>query len=147
MKRTLVLISTAALLAGLYVYFRPEPTHTPVPAESNAAPSAGVSNAAAPLRREFELTVAGGRLVSGPAVIQVAQGTEVTIRIRSDRADELHLHGYDLHARIDANEPAELKFIADKSGRFEYELHRSHLELGALEVRPDLAGAPVGEGR
>ena len=83
------------------------------------------------------MIVAGDKLVSGPAVIQVAQGTGVTLRIRSDRTDELHLHGYDLHARIDAGEPADLTFTADKSGRFEYELHGSHLELGALEVRPE----------
>jgi hypothetical protein len=38
----------------------------------------------------------------------------VTIRIRSDRA-----------------------VTADASGRFAYELHGSHLELGALEVQPD----------
>jgi hypothetical protein len=134
--RALVLLSTVALLAGLYVYFRPQPVRTPPPAEATAPP-AGVSNAGTPLRMEFELTVADGKLVSGPAVIQVAQGTEVTIRIRSDRADEWHLHGYDLHARIDPNEPAELKFTADKSGRFGYELHGAHLDLGALEVRPE----------
>ena len=132
-----MLLSTAALLAGLYVYFRPQPARTTPPGETSAAPPAGVSNAGAPSRMEFALTVAGGRLVSGPAVLQAAQGTPVTIRIRSDRADELHLHGYDLHARIDANEPAELEFTADKSGRFEYELHGSHRELGALEVRPE----------
>jgi hypothetical protein len=138
MKRALALalLSTAVLLAGIYVYLRPQPDRTP-PAKADAALPADVSNAGAPLRMEFELTVAGGKLVSGPAVIQVAQGTEVTLRIRSDRADELHLHGYDLHARIDADEPAELTFTADKSGRFEYELHDSHLELGALEVRPE----------
>ena len=131
----LLLLSTA-VLAGLYVYFRPQPDRTP-PTKADAALPADVSNAEATPRREFDLAVAGGKLVSGPAVIQVAQGTEVTIRIRSDRADELHLHGYDLHARINANEPAELKFTADKSGRFEYELHGSHRELGALEVRPE----------
>jgi hypothetical protein len=122
---------SAAVLAALYVWLRPQPDATP-----RARAPADAANAAPKPSGEFELTVAGGKLVSGPAVIRVAQGTRVTIRIRSDRADELHLHGYDLHARIDADEPAELEFEADKSGRFEYELHRSHLELGALEVRP-----------
>ena len=138
MKRlALVLLSTVALLAGLYVYLRPQPAPPPPSAQANAAPPAGVANAGAASRMEFALTVAGGQLVSGPAVIEVAQGTEVTIRIRSDRADELHLHGYDLRVRFDANQPAELRFTADKSGRFEYELHGSHRDLGALEVRPE----------
>ena len=128
MRRALLVLLTAAALVAVYAYFRPQPTETPMPAQSNAA---------APSRAEFELTLAGGKLVSGPAVIQVLRGTEVTIRIRSDRADELHLHGYDLHARLSADEPVELKFTAERTGRFEYELHGSHRELGALEVRPE----------
>ena len=126
-----LLVSAVAVLAGLYVCFRPTLPRMPSAATDAAAPA---SNA---LRREFDLTVAGGKLVSGPAVIEVVRGTEVTIRIRSDRVDDLHLHGYDLHARIDPDAPAELTFTADKTGRFEFELHQSHVELGALEVRPD----------
>jgi hypothetical protein len=61
----------------------------------------------------------------------------VTIRIRSDRADELHLHGYDLRARIAADQPAELSFAADESGRFAFELHGSHREIAVLEVTPE----------
>ena len=130
-----LLLTTGAVLIGLYVCFRPQP-QLPTAATDAAAPARS-SNAATPQRQEFDLTVAGGRLVSGPAVIQVARGAEVTIRIHSDRADEVHLHGYDLHARIAPGEAAELKFTADKTGRFEYELHHSHVDLGALEVRPD----------
>ncbi len=125
-----VAMSAAALLA-LYVCFRPPPAEAPAP------PPGGVSNAETPPRAEFALTVIGDKLVSGPDVIRVAQGTQVTIRIRSDRADELHLHGYDLHVRFGANQPAELAFTANRSGRFEYELHGSHAEIGALEVRPE----------
>jgi hypothetical protein len=136
-----LLLSTAAVLAALYLYFRPQPAPPPPPAQAGAAQAdaaaPAASDAHAPLRTEFVLTVAGGKLVSGPAVIQVTQGTEVTIRIRSDRTDELHLHGYDLHARVDAGEPAELTFEADRTGRFEYELRHSQLELGVLEVRPE----------
>jgi hypothetical protein len=124
----LAVLITAALLAALYVHLRAQPPAT-TPADS--------SNARATTRSEFELTVAGGELVAGPAVIQVVQGTEVTLRIHSDRADELHLHGYDLHARIDAGGTAELSFTASRSGRFAYELHGSHRELGAVEVSPE----------
>jgi len=131
-----LLLAMAAVLVGLYVCFRPQLPKMPDAATDSAAP-ATAPNAGSPLRREFALTVAGGKLVSGPAVIQVTQGTQVTLRIRSDRADELHLHGYDLHARIDPGAPAELTFTTDKTGRFEFELHHSHVVLGALEVRPE----------
>lgn len=130
-----LLLTAAAVLAALYVWFRPQP-RMPSAATDAAAP-AEPSNAATAAPVEFDLTVAGGKLVSGPAGIQVAKGTQVTLRIRSDRADELHLHGYDLHVRIAAGTPAELRFTADKTGRFEYELHHAHLDLGAIEVRPE----------
>jgi hypothetical protein len=125
MIRVLTLaVFSAAVLIGLYIALRPEP-----------APPAGVANATP--RQAFELAVAGGELVAGPTVLQVVQGTEVTIRIRADRTDELHLHGYDLSARIDAGTPAELTFTATRSGRFDLELHGAHREIAALEVVPE----------
>ena len=136
MRRALALlaVTTAVLIGLLYLYFEPPQAAAPAAAEG-ARPSGAAIGEPSP-RMEFALTVSNGRLVSGPAVLEVARGTEVAIRIRSDRADELHLHGYDLKLRIEPNEPAELDFVADKSGRFEYELHRADVALGVLEVAP-----------
>ena len=139
MRRTFALlaVTTAALLAALYFFFRPAQVVPAPPDADTAKGPAGAAESQKPPRMEFTLNVAGGRLVSGPAVLQVARGTEVVIRIRSDRADQLHLHGYDLERRIDPDEPAELRFVALRTGRFPYELHRSNVELGVLEVRPE----------
>jgi FtsP/CotA-like multicopper oxidase with cupredoxin domain len=100
----------------------------PQPATAPAAPSAGP--------REVTLVVKAGKLVSGDPVIQVRQGDEVTLHITSDKADELHMHGYDRHAHIAAGGTATLKIRAERTGRFPFELHQSHLELGTLEVYP-----------
>ena len=118
------------LLAGLFLLFRPEPEP---PAEQARPP--GVA-AAAPLPQAIQLVVKGGRLASGPAVIQVTQGTEVLIDVVSDKADELHVHGYNLSVDLRPGAPAQLRFVADKTGRFEYELHQARAEIGALEVLP-----------
>jgi hypothetical protein len=56
--------------------------------------------------------------------------------LKSDIADELHLHGYDLHIKTKPGETATLRFNASKTGRFGYELHHAKAELGALEVYP-----------
>lgn len=120
-----------ALLIGLFLLFRP--AATPSPAAPVLAPTAILQP---PPPVVHELRVANGQRVAGPAVIQVREGEEVTLKITSDRADELHLHGYDLQRHLHANEPGQLQFKADRSGRFEYELHHSHLELGVLEVLP-----------
>jgi uncharacterized protein with FMN-binding domain len=128
MSRALALaVLSIAVPAGLYVAMRPQRA---------PAPPADTATDATP-RRTFELVVADGRLAAGPAILSVAQGTEVTIRIRADRRDELHLHGYDLHARIGADAPTELSFTAIRSGRFDLELHGANREIAALEVRPE----------
>lgn len=104
--------------------------------------AAAVSSAATPQPEPavtppvFELVVQDGSLVSGPKVLRVAQGDQLTIRVTADAAEEFHLHGYDLKLDLEPGVPAELNLTAEHSGRFEYELHRAHLELGALEVMP-----------
>ena len=75
-------------------------------------------------------------LVSGPKVLKVTEGANVTINVDSDANDEMHLHGYDLHLPIHANAISSLTFAAVHSGRFTFELHHAHLELGAIEVYP-----------
>jgi len=129
-----LLVVSAAALAALYLFARPpaEPESQPV-----AAPAAGASQPAPPLAdvREFTFEIASGA-VRGPAQLIVGQGERVTLRVRSDAADELHLHGYDISVPLPAGEEVVLKFVASNAGRFELELHRAHLELGALEVHP-----------
>ena len=58
------------------------------------------------------------------------------LELESDTADELHLHGYDLHLAARSGETAVLGFVAKRTGRFGFELHRGRQELGALEVYP-----------
>jgi hypothetical protein len=136
MKRSVWLFGAlaAGAVAGLYVFFKPP---AGVEADRRAAVQPGPAQApgAAP-RMEFAFTIAAGRLASGPSLLQVRQGTEVTLRLRADRADELHLHGYDLQLAVEPEQIATLTFVADRAGRFELELHHAKLELGALEVQP-----------
>jgi hypothetical protein len=84
----------------------------------------------------FDIVLHRGKRVSGPAVLEVHQGDEVTLHITTDTADEFHLHGYNLLVQLLPNKTAALHFLAKLTGRFTYELHRSDLELGALEVYP-----------
>jgi len=92
--------------------------------------------ASSPGNRVFELGLKNGRLVSGPAVLQVKAGDRITLKIASNNSDELHVHGYDLRLRIKPEEVVNLDFTANRTGRFGLELHRAHAELGALEVYP-----------
>lgn len=132
MKRSALLFIAAGILilAGLFVLFRPAPEPQTPPATAAPSPSPVATPAV------FELVVRDGKLVSGPGTLRVTQGDALTIRITADVAEELHLHGYDMTVDLVAGKPAELSLVADRSGRFEYELEKSRLELGTLEVLP-----------
>lgn len=139
-KNTLLFLGLAvAVLVGLFYGLRgtrqaeaPAQAALVTAAESPAQPLAP----APPKPQVFELIVSKGKLVSGPSVIQVREGDDVQLQITSDSADELHMHGYDLHLSLKPNTPATLAFKAEHSGRFDFELHHAHAELGTLEVQP-----------
>lgn len=132
----LLLAVAIVALTGLYLLARPRaPVEAPVPAAQ--APVAAAPAAPEPVAtaREFEFDVAQGKL-TGPPHLRVNQNERVILRVRSDVADELHVHGYELSAPLPAGELVSLTFVAGRSGRFEVELHGAHRELGALEVQP-----------
>ncbi len=112
---------------------------SPAPIISKAMTEGAAGQARSPAEvspREFDVRVLHGKREAGPSVIKLMQGETVTLRVTSDVSDDLHLHGYDLHLHLKPNEAAALTFVADRTGRFTYELHHARLELGALEVYP-----------
>ena len=82
-----------------------------------------------------EIEVRDGSVVGGVQRIGVDLGDMITIRIRSDVADEVHLHGYDLSQPVAPDAPAELTFSADIPGVFELELEERGMSIAQLEVR------------
>lgn len=92
--------------------------------------------AAADEPKRVSLVVEGGQLASGPNLVKLERNDAVELTIVSDRADELHVHGYNLHVHLQPGKPATLKFTAKRTGRFSFELHKSGLELGVFEIYP-----------
>ncbi|HYM64236.1 MAG TPA: hypothetical protein VES61_06110 [Gaiellaceae bacterium] len=84
----------------------------------------------------IRLVVRGGQAVGGVKRPTVRQGERVVLVIRSDVADEVHLHGYDVKRDVTPGAPAHLAFRATIAGRFEVELEGRGLLLADLEVRP-----------
>jgi hypothetical protein len=66
----------------------------------------------------------------------VRRGREVAVVVRSELADHVHVHGYDLMADVAPGQPARIEFTADAPGLFEIELEDRHLLIANLEVRP-----------
>jgi hypothetical protein len=58
------------------------------------------------------------------------------IVVRSDVADEVHLHGYDISRDVAPGKPAQFKFNASIEGIFEIELEHRAVEIATLTVNP-----------
>ena len=96
----------------------PEPTKSPAP-EGNVV----------------RVRVAGGRVQGVEDTVDVAVGAKLTILVRCDSADEVHVHGYNLFDDVSPGQQAELEFTADIPGVFEVELEDAHLLLFELQVQ------------
>lgn len=89
-----------------------------------------------PATKEFTWDVKAKKLVAGDETMKVNKDDTVVIKITSDEAEELHVHGYDRSVELEPNKQATLTFVANASGRFPIELEESKTDLGALEVQP-----------
>ncbi|MEE1769168.1 hypothetical protein PUR34_13655 [Streptomyces sp. JV185] len=115
---------------------------TPVQATASLAASSGSASAPEESRpatpspgTTLEIAVSHGKVSPDPGRTEIKKGRTVQLRVRSDRADTLHVHGYDKEARLPAGKTVTLTFTADRSGLFEVETHESDLLLTQLVVR------------
>ncbi|MGW4687438.1 hypothetical protein ACWEPM_21420 [Streptomyces sp. NPDC004244] len=104
---------------------------------SHAAPPPGSPPASAPAQadRTVTITVRDGRVVPAPGRTELKRGESVALHVTSDRADTLHVHGYDKELALPAGQEATLVLTADRTGLFEVETHESRLVLTQLLVR------------
>jgi hypothetical protein len=144
----------AAGLVGLFFLLRPggdEPTarSSPSPIASPAVSPTDTTpslqpNSTGPAALEVEVEVEEGRIqleVEGrrrrvPGRVDVTQGDRVSIKLKSDSAQEVHVHGYDLFVNVSGGGEHTLEFPANAAGVFEVELEGSHRLIFELEVRP-----------
>lgn len=105
-----------------------------VPAPTTTAAAATAPTTAAP-GTVLAVTVRGGSVVEGASRQRAPLNQSVTIRVTSDVADEVHVHGYDKKFDVAAGRTGEVTFVANIPGVFEVEFERSRRLLFTLEVR------------
>src|SRR4029079_1893930 len=66
----------------------------------------------------YRVTVKNAKPVGGIEAIKVNKGDEVRLVVKSDTADEIHIHGYDLKQDVAAGGSAAFKFKATIDGAF-----------------------------
>ncbi|WP_445271396.1 hypothetical protein [Streptomyces antimicrobicus] len=104
------------------------------PAGGTGAPATG--GAGAPTAdRTVTVAVRGGKVTPAPGRTELKRGERVALRVTSDRADTLHVHGYDQELTLPPGREAVLVLTVDRTGLFEVETHASGLLLTQLLVR------------
>lgn len=80
------------------------------------------------------VAVTGTKVQTAERRVKVPLDGKVRLEVTADRADEVHLHGYDRKVDIEPGKPAVLEFTADVPGVFEVELEEAGLKLVELQV-------------
>ena len=99
----------------------------------------GASFAAGASTQSFPVEIVGGR-VKGNETLKVRKGDQVEVNVTSDQPMMLHLHGYEIEAKVEPSAPALLAFKADLAGRFPVHVHThgagNHRAVLFIEVHP-----------
>lgn len=89
---------------------------------------------AAPADVTLSVTVKDGEMNPPPRRVPVQRGQTLRLVVRSDHADHVHVHGYDLEKQVTPHRPAVVTFTADQVGVFSVETHHTGLQLAQLQV-------------
>jgi hypothetical protein len=82
------------------------------------------------------IRVVDGQPQGGIQTISFRKGDQVRLKVVSDTADEIHVHGYDLKKDVSKGGTVTFTFPASIEGRFEIELENAGTQIATLEVTP-----------
>jgi hypothetical protein len=74
--------------------------------------------------------------VGGVAQINVKKGDPVKFTVQADKADEIHVHGYNFHKDVPAGGTVSFSFPAKIDGVFIVELEGPGVQIASLRVSP-----------
>ena len=106
----------------------PTPTATPSAAGEESTPTPTPTPTPKP---QPPLLVAGK-----VAKLRFKEGETVRFRVRSDKPEHIHVHGYDIMKDVGAGETVNVAFKGDITGIFEIEFEDSAQEIAELRVDP-----------
>ena len=147
-QRVGLVAATVVVLVVAFVVLRPgggdggssqSSTAASAPSTSSPGSTAGATattGTAAPQPAFQTVRVVNGQPQGGIKKLSVKKGDQVRLRVISDVADEIHIHGYDLKRDVAKGGSARFSFPATIEGRFEIELENAGTQIADLEVTP-----------
>jgi hypothetical protein len=136
--------STRLVLAALCLFFVAGCSGDDPTVQSSPTPSVRSSSSPAPspsatlptgVDRVVSVSYADGKVTGPDGRVKLKRGTTVQLVVSSDKADEVHLHGYDKSVDVPAGGTVRLTFRATIPGIFEVELEERHVVLVRLQVQ------------
>ena len=82
------------------------------------------------------IVVRNAKPVGGIQKINAKVGDQIRFQVRSDTADEIHVHGYDFHKDVAAGGSVLFAFPAKIDGGFVIELEQHKEQIAELKVQP-----------
>jgi hypothetical protein len=95
----------------------------------------GPSNSATS-SRPTTVTVQGAKPVGGVKDVTFKKGAVIDLTVKSDTADEVHFHGYDVHKDVTTGGSVHFRFPATIEGKFVVELENHKQTLANVTVAP-----------
>jgi heme/copper-type cytochrome/quinol oxidase subunit 2 len=136
-RKVALIAAGIGLIVSLYFALSPggDDETTPTTTAAQTTTAATTTAPAEPQVVRISVSVPGDK---APTVkhFTIQQGRQVVFVVKSELADEVHLHGYDLSADVAPGAPATIRFKATAPGLFEAELESRSLPIAEIEVRP-----------
>jgi hypothetical protein len=146
-RNVLIAGAVVAVAAALFVVLRPDDDNEPSASPPATTGSTGETTPSVtapvvpqppqpPPAARVDVTVENGLPVGGPRSVTVTRGRRVELVVRSDVADEVHLHGYDLMRDVAPGRPATISFRATIVGTVEAELEDRGVQIATITTKP-----------
>jgi hypothetical protein len=94
------------------------------------------TSSSAPKSLNATITVVNGQPKGGVQTLKVKKRGHVHLTVKSDTADEVHVHGYNFHKDVEKGGTVTFDFPAKIDGGFIIELENAHQTLANLNVEP-----------
>jgi hypothetical protein len=130
--RIALLASLAVVAVVAFIILKPSDSST-----TSSSPTTDTT-AKAPSSRPTipNVRVKGGKPVGGIQDLEFAKGDTARFAVTSDVADEVHVHGYDVHKDVRPGHPVKFTFPAKIDGEFVVELESRGEQIASLKVTP-----------
>jgi hypothetical protein len=77
-----------------------------------------------------------GQPLGGVEELSFSQGDDIRFKVESDRAWEIHFHGYDVSKEVSAGGSVSFNVTAELEGVFEVEVEQTATQIAEITVNP-----------